>query len=70
VRSARIGLAKTCSVERCRFIAVEAPANLRDWVQYGDGGEGYSTYVLNQAASTPASPNDPIGRLARAPGRR
>ncbi len=53
-----------------RCIAVDAPANLRDWVQSGDGGEGYQTYVLDQAASTPASPNDPSGKLARAPGRR
>lgn len=53
-----------------RCIAVEGPANLRDWVQSGDGGEGYQTYVLDQAASTPASPNDPNGRLARAPLRR
>jgi predicted DNA-binding transcriptional regulator YafY len=53
-----------------RCIAVDGPANLRDWVQSGDGGEGYQTYVLDQAASTPASPNDPNGRLARAPRRR
>ena len=53
-----------------RCIAVEGPANLRDWVQSGDGGEGYQTYVLVQAASTPASPNDPNGKLARAPRRR
>jgi len=51
-------------------IAVEAPANLRDWVERGEGGEGYQTYVLDQAASTPASPNDPNGKLARAPRRR